>query len=487
MANPLARLDSNGRVVALAVAAVLLIGAVVLARRATAPRYVPLFRGLDLSESGSMTEALTKAGIEYRLGGGGADISVAEDDAARARVTLAQGGMPGAARPGLELFDRPAWGMTDFTQHVTYRRALEGELARTIGTLRGVERAQVHLALPESSPLRKLDRPAEAAVVVALKANASLTTEQVRGIAQLVSSSVERLTIDHVAVLDDSGRPLSGVPAAADDASGLSSRQLEIQRAVETQLQAKVRELLGAALGPEAVRVQVAARLNFDQLERTIEAYDTSGAVLKTEQRSQALPDSLQGGVASTVLSNEYLNSRTVDRIIGSVGGVTRLTVSALVDSRALGSEGTLQDSDRERLAGVIRDAIGYDESRGDRVSVVAIPFNGVAATAPLVTSPDELDANEGPGLLDLADRLAYPALALLALVIAALIGFKAVAGLSRTAPAALTEGRATTPGELSAASGDGASLRAAAPPEGVAGPETSARVLRNWMTESTT
>ncbi|MCA9723604.1 MAG: flagellar M-ring protein FliF, partial [Gemmatimonadetes bacterium] len=194
-----------------------------------------------------------KAGIDYRLDGGGADISVPEADAARARVVLAQGGMPGSGRPGLELFDRPSWGMTDFTQHVTYRRALEGELARTIGNLRGVERAQVHLALPESSPLRKLDRPAEAAVVVALRADATLTPEQVRGIAQLVSSSVEQLTPDHVAVLDDSGRPLGGVPAL-DDASGLSSRQLELQRGVETQLQAKVRELLAAAVGPEAVR-----------------------------------------------------------------------------------------------------------------------------------------------------------------------------------------------------------------------------------------
>jgi flagellar M-ring protein FliF len=478
-----ARLNGNGRVLALSVAAVLLVAAVMLARRATTPSYVPLFRGLELTESGRMTEALGKAGIDYRLGGGGADISVPEADAARARVTLAQGGLPGSDRPGLELFDRPAWGMTDFTQHVTYRRALEGELARTIGTLRGVERAQVHLALPESSPLRKLDRPAEAAVVVALKPNGTLTTEQVRGIAQLVSSSVEQLTIDHVAVLDDSGRPLSGVPAAADDVSGLSSRQLEIQRGVETQLQTKVRDLLGAALGPDAVRVQVAARLNFDQVDRTIEAYDTSGAVLKTEQRSQAEPDSAVGGVASTVLSNEYLNSRTVDRIIGSVGGVTRLTVSALVDSRALGSDGTLQDADRERYAGVIRDAIGYDESRGDRVSVVAIPFNGAVAATPVITSPEQLESTSGPGAIELASRFAYPLLALLALVIAAVIGFKAVAGIARPAAPALGEGRAA--GELGRQP-TVAPLRTATSHDGIAPPESSARVLRNWMAEPT-
>src|SRR5690606_32821593 len=120
-------------------------------------------------------------------------------------------------------------------------------------------------------------------------------------------------TADRVAVLDDSGRPLLGAPAA-EDATGLSTRQLELQRGVEGHLQSKVKQLLEAALGPEAVRVQLAARLNFDQVERTIEAYDTAGGVLKTEQRSLSQPDSVQGGTSATVLSNEYLNSRTVER-----------------------------------------------------------------------------------------------------------------------------------------------------------------------------
>src|SRR5690606_30790329 len=125
------------------------------------------------------------------------------------------------------------------------------------------------------------------------------------------------------------------------------------------------------ALGANAVRVQVAARLNFDQVDRTIEAYDTAGGVLKVEQRSLSEPDSIQGGMASTVLSNEYLNSRTVERIIGNVGGVTRLTVSAMVDSRRGEGGGEMLDSEQEQIAAIIRDAIGFDESRGDRVSVV--------------------------------------------------------------------------------------------------------------------
>jgi flagellar M-ring protein FliF len=479
MANPLDRLNGNGRMLALSVAAVLLVAVVMLASNIGSTRYVSIFRGLELSQSGEMTAALEKAGIEHKLEGGGSEISVPEESAAKARVVLAQSGLPASGRPGLELFDRPSWGMTDFTQHVTYRRALEGELARTIGALRGVEKAQVHLALPESSPLRKLDRPAEAAVVVALQPNATLSADQVRGIGQLVSSSVEGLTPENVAVLDDSGRPLSG-SAGADDASGLTSRQLELQQAVETHVAGKVHQLLSAAVGASAVRVQVTARLNFDQVERSVEAYDTAGQVLKMEQRSQALPDTAVGGPASTVLSNEYLNSRTVERIVSGMGTVTQLTVSALVDTKALGSEGTLQETDRERLAGVVRDAIGFDESRGDRVSVVAIPFSAADAPGVLVSTAADLETPGGPGMIETLSKLAFPVLALLALVAAVAIGWKAA---SRPQIAAVTQGD-----QLGAFGTEqfGGQVSYGAATDAVPPPQASARVLRSWMAEPT-
>jgi len=475
------KLNGNGRVVALSVVAVLLVAAFVMARGASSGSRVTLFQGLDLATAGAMSDALGKAGIDHRLENAGGTISVAEADAARARVTLAQQGMPGNNRPGLELFDKPTWGMTDFTQHVTYRRALEGELARTIGTLRGVERAQVHLALPEASALRKLDTPAQAAVVVALQPGLSLTPEQVRGIARLVSSSVEKLSPDNVAVLDDSGRPLAGVPAA-DDVTGLSSKQLELQRGVEAHLQAKVQHLLDAAMGPDAVRVQVAARLNFDQVERTIEAYDTAGSVLKTEQSSLTRGDSIAGGASATVESNEYLNSRTVERIVGSVGGVTRLTVSALVDSRRAGAGGEMLESDRAQLESIIRDAIGFDESRGDRVSVMSIPFNGVSVAGPLIETPEELQAPTGPGMIEMVSRLAFPVLALLALIAAAAIGWRAVKPVRGAGTAAISGGEGT--GEFGAPTAAAAGI-AGTPGDVLPNPQTSARVLRSWLTES--
>jgi flagellar M-ring protein FliF len=481
MAGFFGQLNANGRVVAFGLAAVLLVAAVMLGRAASAPRYVPIFRGLDLADAGNVTDALGRAAIPFRLEAGGSDVTVPEADAARARVLLAKDGVPAVGRPGLELFDRQAWGMTDFTEQVTYRRALEGELARTISTLRGVQRAQVHLALPEGSALRSMDRPAEAAVVVALQANATLGAEQVRGIAQLVSSSVSQLAVERVAVLDDSGRLLSGA-GGEESGHALSTQQHGLQAGVEAALAAKVTTMLAAALGPDAVRVQVAARLNFDQVDRTIEAYDTLGSVLRTEQRSEAgaPADSLLGG-GPLVLHNEYANSRTVERVIGGTGTVTRLTVSAMVDSRALGSEGTLQDADRERLAGVIRDAIGYDEARGDRVSVVAVPFNGVTAATATTIDPATDLAPVGPDALEWVQRLSLPVLGGVALLIAFLLGSRALRG---GPPPALAAGGGMTE-SLGSGAGAGPAMRDRVQADAAAQPQAAARVLRTWLTDS--
>jgi flagellar M-ring protein FliF len=484
MAGLFGSLNANGRVVAFGLAAVLLVAAVMAGRAASAPRYVPIFRGLDLADAGNVTDALGRAAIPFRLEAGGSDVTVPEADAARARVLLAKDGIPAVGRPGLELFDRQAWGMTDFTEQVTYRRALEGELARTIGTLRGVQRAQVHLALPEGSALRSLDRPAEAAVVVALQANATLGAEQVRGIAQLVSSSVTQLAVERVAVLDDSGRLLSGA-GGEESGHALSTQQHGLQAGVETALAEKVTTMLAAALGPDAVRVQVSARLNFDQVDRTIEAYDTMGSVLRMEQRSEpAAPgDSTAPGVGGgpLVLHNEYANSRTVERVIGGTGTVTRLTVSAMVDSRALGSEGTLQDADRERLAGVIRDAIGYDEARGDRVSVVAVPFNGVTAAAAATIDPATDLAPVGPGALEWVQRLSLPVLGGVALLIAFLLGSRA---LRATPSPALAAGGGMAE-SLGSGAGAGPAMRDRVQADAAAQPQAAARVLRTWLTDS--
>jgi flagellar M-ring protein FliF len=472
------RMDSNRRFALLAVVAGMLILAVVLARRASAPDYVTLFRDLDISGVGDITDRLTKASIPYHLEGQGTEIQVETADAARARVLLAKDGLPASGRPGMELFDRPAWGMTDFTQHITYRRALEGELARTIGTLRGVQRAQVHLGLPEETALTRQQRPAEAAVVVTLAPNTTLSQEQVQGIAQLVSGSVEQLTADHVTVLDDTGRPLTG---DASGSAGLTTHQLDLQQQVEQHLATKVEQLLSSAIGPNDLKVQVAARLNFDQVERSIEAYDTAGKVLQNEQRSSGGGDSATAGQSATVVNNTYVNSRTMEKIVGETGNITRLTVSVMVNTRALKGDGALQADQRATLAQLARNAVGIDSVRGDQLSVVAIPFTDIPVAKPVPSAADA--KTPGPTMMELVSRLAFPVVALLAVVVALLIGWRAAkpSRLAIAAPNPVSElGAARPDGSFAPADAQGRRLAT----EQNASPDAAARVIRAWLAE---
>lgn len=485
MLDTIRMMNPNKRFLVLAIIVGLVAVAVVVGRRATSPTYVTLFRELDLAEAGNITDNLSKASIPYRLSAGGAEIDVPEADAARARVLLAQNGLPANGRPGLELFDKPSWGMTDFTQHVTYRRALEGELARTIGTLRGVQRAQVHLALPEASPLRRQERSAEAAVVVSLRPNQSLDAAQVRGIGQLVSSSVEGLTPDHVSVLDDTGRPLSGMNA--DEGEGtLSSHQLELQQGVEKHFQSKVEQLLTTALGASEVRVQVAARLNFDQVDRTVEQYDPQGQVLTHEARSNT--GGADSGNTATVVNNDFANSRRVEKIVGQTGNVTRLTVSAMVNSRALGTEGAVQDAQRSQLERLIRDAVGADSARGDRISVVAVAFN---EPAPAIAAKNETlpPANK---TVELVNKLGTPLAAVLAVIFAFVLAWRALAS-GRRAVAALPREQeqqaaleaATSPGKAVVPTPENIQLRNRVQAESLGAPEAAARVIRAWLADA--
>ena len=299
------------------------------------PEMETLYRGVELREAAAMTDALTKAGVRYQLSGGGSEILVPYSDVARARVLLAKAGLPAQGGvQGNEMLDKPMWGVPEAQMRSMERRALEGELSRTIADMDGVDRAVVHLGLPETSPLRKLDRPAKASVMLTLRSGRVLSPEAVQSITYLVASSVPQLNSDQVAILDSEMRLLN----APNDGStrGLTSRQLEMQRSVEDYLARNAERILGTALGAGEARVQVSAKLNFEQVDKTVETYNPDGAVLQNEQRSEtAGAESADGGTA-TVLNNTYLNSRVVEKVAGSVGGIERLTVAVLINEKAL-------------------------------------------------------------------------------------------------------------------------------------------------------
>lgn len=384
MPDWLRQLTNSRGVLAIFGLAVALVPIWLLVHWAYSPTYVSLFRELEWGEVGSVVDKLQGAGIGYRLQQGGSEVAVPAAELARARVLLAEDGY-GVGRPGMELFDRSSWGMTDFSQRVTYRRALEGELTRTIEHLRGVVRVQVHLALPEASPLRKLERPAEAAVVVSVGSGTVLSPEVVRGIAALVSNSVEHLTSDNVVILDDSGRLLSSVTDASSPV-GLSNRQLELQRGVEEGLAAKAQGILAQVLGERNSRVQISADLNFEQVDQTVETFDPDGQVIASEERSESEPGAAGGpSGSSTIFHNTFLNSRRVDHIVGSVGGIKRLTVAVLLNEEAMresAARTSITPAVRmANLEALVRNAVGFDAGRGDQITLVAIPFDTTVVT----------------------------------------------------------------------------------------------------------
>lgn len=414
-----------------------------VSRWATAPAYVPLFNSMSLEESAKITDGLTQAGIVYRLERGGADVLVAAQDLARARVAVAKdGSLPGAGRPGLELFDQPSYGMTDFTQRINYRRALEGELERTIGKMRGIEQAQVHLAIQETSTFRSAASPATASVVLKLKNGEDPPADVVRGISQLVASSVDRLESENVTVVDDAGRLLS-TPADRNSVAGLTSRQLEVQTEMEDHFRAKAEEIVSQVVGRGNARVQVAASMNFDRMERTTQVMDPDRQVAATEQKAEIVPGA-QGGAGSSNQAITYENSKSTEVFAPAAGTVRRLTVAVLVNDRQLGSGDSARFEPRSagelaRLDTLVRNAVGFDSARGDQVSVVSVPFAIPAVPAPAAEPP--------PTTLQKVQQNQTLILNSAALVLAFVIGFMALRSLkgSVTPPAALPAAASAT------------------------------------------
>jgi len=388
---------------------------------AGAPTWVPAFTGVPIESVTSMTDKLDQAGVKYKLERGGADIMVAASDLAKARVALAKGGIPMTGRPGMELFDQPSWGMTDFTQRINYRRALEGELERTIGKMRGIDAAQVHLVMHETDGFAAQARPTEASVVLKLKGESD--PEIVKGIAHLVASSVEGLTSDHVTIVNDAGRMLSEAEEPTS-IEGLSSRQLAMQREVEDYLRVKAEKIVGQMVGPSNLRVQVSARMSFDRLERTTASVDPDKQAIAAEQKAAIVPGA-QGGAGQNNTSTAYENTRSTENFVAAPGALKRLTVAVLVadaqgaDPKAPATPRT--PAELKQIETMVRSAVGADSIRGDVVSVVSVPF------APTVVAPVEKPKMDIVNVIQTAQRPLIGIVGLVMIILVAMWSLKSL------------------------------------------------------------
>lgn len=356
-----------------------LLSAVIFTRWLRTDDMAVLFSNLDPEDAAEALDEVTKQGVEPKLEDGGRTLLVPSKDAARLKVQLAKSGIPGDRKPGDELFDQNRYGMTEFLEDVNLRRALEGELARSIATIQGVAHVRVHLTLPRDSPFVRERRPATASVLLGLKGRSRPGREQVDGIQHLVASAVEGLDAAQVTVVDQSGAVLS--TDESDPGVGLSSRQLRLRKEVEDYLAGKASDLLSAVVGPAHSIVRVNADLDFDRIERTTEQFDPQ-TVIRSEERTDE--NDPQKGSASEHSITNYEVSKRVETVLNTGGGIRKLGVAVFVDGKhapapAGGGEPAYQPRSSEELdqiSRIVAKAVGVDATRGDLVEVVNMQFD---------------------------------------------------------------------------------------------------------------
>jgi flagellar M-ring protein FliF len=365
-----------------------------------------LYRGMTSEDAAQATLKLKEANIEYQLADDGNTILVPADKASEARLTLARDGLPKSGRIGFEIFDRTNFATTDFAEQVNYRRALEGELERTIASLGEVEKARVHLTLPKDSVFVESRQPAKASVLLNLRHQASLAPANVAAIAHLVASAVEGLQPQQVTIVDSHG-DLLNKPRSADGLGSASDSQFEYQMNVEHELAKKLGETLDPVLGAGNYRTGVSVECDFSGVDENEEVLDPSKSVILSSQRtdefsaghssggvpgtasnlpepsSNAVPS---GGTTRRTESTNYQTSRMVRHVEHPRGAVKRVTVAVLLDQE-MKWEKNGADYSRTFIApppekiNVIKNLVsniaGINASRGDQVTVETLPFDG--------------------------------------------------------------------------------------------------------------
>ncbi|MBD3256939.1 flagellar M-ring protein FliF [candidate division GN15 bacterium] len=407
-----------------------IVGIVFLVGWVSSVTYSRLYANLEQQEAGEVVTWLNDNNIPYKVSADGRSIEVPSDQVHETRMALAAEGMPRSGSVGYSLFDQNNLGMTDFLQNLNFRRALEGELTRTIMQLREVKAARVHIVIPKERLFREDKQEATASVVLKLSSR-GLTKHQIDGITNLVAASVEGLRPNNIAIVDYEGNLLtSGQDRSA--VAGLSSTQLEVRKNVEHYLEDKAQSMLDGVLGPNTAIVRVTADLNFQQLERTSETYDPNSPSIRSEERSktsQSIADkateeaeSTEEGTEETTITNYELN-KTVEHIINAVGGVERLSLAVMVDgtyNEVEGEDGVESiyeprpQEELDRLAAIVKNAVGFDPQRNDQIEVVNIPFD----RRDLETDQQALDSMyQREFYLDLAKKIGLVLLVLIGLL----------------------------------------------------------------------
>ncbi|HZS64395.1 MAG TPA: flagellar basal-body MS-ring/collar protein FliF [Xanthobacteraceae bacterium] len=378
--------------------------------RVTAPQMTPLFTDLTLDDSAAIASELEHQGVQYELRNDGASIFVPKDMVPRLRMKLAEGGLPKGGGIGYEIFDKSdALGATSFVQNINHLRALEGELSRTIQAIDRVQAARVHLVLPER-PLFSRDKN-EATASIVLKVRGMLEPQQVRAIRHLVATAVTGLKPERISIVDESGRLLAD-GAATDEAGGAGAD--DRKAAFERRMREQVESIVSSVVGPGRARVELTADFDLNRITQTSDSFDPNGRVVRSSQTREETSSTAASNSGQVTVSNQlpggqsapeaaahdenrkteevvnYEISRTTKTEVIEAGRVNRISVAVLVDGTyAKNDKGEMVYTPRgkeeiDRIAALVRSAIGYNEKRGDQVEVVNLRF----AEAPITAIP---------------------------------------------------------------------------------------------------
>jgi len=369
--------------------------------------FKPLFTGVAPEDAAAIVQKLKEGGVDYRLPESGGSVLVPSARLADLRLTMAASGLPKTGRMGFELFDKTNLGASEFTEHVNYRRALEGELERSVMSLAEVEQARVHLTFPKESVFLEDQQPAKASVLVKIRPGAHISAQNVQSIDHLVASAVEGLSPDAVSVLDMNGnllgRPKSTAPL---DGDAPSDAALEYRHQVEADLVAKINSTLGPLLGENKFKAGVSVDCDFSGGEQSEEIFDPARSVMVSSQRTEDTTGSAGAsgvpGTASTLPrpaaraagsgknssrmteNITYQSSRTVKKTRLPAGAVRKMSLAVLVDQNITwqpsknGMQRVLVPPTPEKLK-IIHDLVagvtGFSAERGDQLTVETLPF----------------------------------------------------------------------------------------------------------------
>ncbi len=386
-----------------------------------APEYRVLFSNYSDRDGGAITASLDQMGVQYKFSEGGTAILVPAEQIHDLRLKLAAQGLPKGGNVGFELLENQKLGVSQFLEQVNYQRSLEGELARSIQSLGSVGSARVHLALPKPSVFVRDAQKPTASVLLNLQPGRALDAGQVSAIVHLVASSVPELTIGNVTVVDQNGNLLSDTSNKAAGNKGLDATQLKYVDQVQQNIIKQVEAIVAPLVGKENVRAQATAEIDFAQVDTAAEMYKPNSPPEPQAIRSQQTSESNQPGAGASgvpgALSNQppgvatapidgqppganapaaggptrkdattnYEVDKTIRYEQRPMGGIKRLTVGVVVNHRRSIDPKTgkvvvkpLAAAEVAQINELVKQAMGYSQTRGDTLNVTNAPFDGV-------------------------------------------------------------------------------------------------------------